>query len=93
MNIDKLEELLEKNEIPCSWYYLYGPQYTKEQKTCIEKRGDSWYVYYFERGLESNIISFNNENDVCVELYNRMISEKATFDKLKKKKKIRSVTK
>ena len=27
MNIDELEELLEKDEIPYSWYYLYGPQY------------------------------------------------------------------
>lgn len=89
MNIDELEELLEKHEIPYSWYYLYGPQYTKEQKTCIEKRGDTWSVYYFERGLESNVNNFNNENDACIELYNRMILEKASFDKLRREGKIK----
>ena len=83
MNINELDEILEKEGISYSWYYLYGPQYTKEQKTCIEKREDKWYVFYFERGNESDVKIFKNESDACEELYNRMKADKIVFDRLK----------
>lgn len=85
MDIANLEGLLEENKIPYAWYYLYGPAYTKEQKTCIEKREDKWLVYYYERGKESKVKSFNNENDACNELYDRLMLEKASIDKLRVK--------
>lgn len=89
MDIDKLEKVLEKERIPYSWYYLYGPQYVKEQKTCIEKRDDKWAVFYFERGIESNIKEFSSESDACLELYNRMRNDKILFNRLKNDKKIK----
>lgn len=89
MNINELDELLEKEGIPYSWYYIYGPQYTKEQKTCIEKREDKWYVFYFERGRESDVKKFNNESDACEELYSRMKEDKKIFDRLKTNGKIK----
>ncbi|MBE6048065.1 MAG: hypothetical protein E7213_06650 [Clostridium sp.] len=89
MNIDELDEILEKEKIPYSWYYIYGPQYTKEQKTCIEKRKDKWYVFYFERGIESDVKIFNTENDACEELYNRMKNDEIVFDRLKSNEKIK----
>lgn len=89
MTRGELQELLLEDEgIPYEWC-VYGEKLENDQKTCLAERGDKWLVYYYERGKEMGIKEFDNENDACNELYNRMLEKKEFYKKLRQEGKIK----
>lgn len=89
MTREELQEiLLEDESIPYEWC-VFAEKLENDQKTCLAKRENKWVVYYSERGIEKDVEEFDNESDGCMELYNRMLAKKATYEKFREEGKIR----
>jgi hypothetical protein len=72
MNIQELKMKLQDMGVPREWYHLENHG-NDDQRLCIVEENDRWLVYYSERGSRFRIAEFDNEDDACGELLNRII--------------------
>ncbi|PLR77050.1 hypothetical protein CU633_12610 [Bacillus sp. V3-13] len=72
MKLNELEQKLLSNNIPKDLYSLRGGY--PNEAFCINKESQIWEVYYSERGIKSNLKTFNSEEDACNYFYNWLIS-------------------
>lgn len=72
ININELKQSLEYHAIPIDSYSLTGG--LPNEAFCILGYGDSWEVYYSEKGQKSGLLVFNSENDACENMFQRIIS-------------------
>jgi hypothetical protein len=71
LTMENLEEVLKQNNIPQQWYRI-GSNGISEDKTCIEKTGDDYQVYYSERGQKYDLSKFKNEQSACEVFLSRL---------------------
>jgi len=77
MNITDLPNALAANGIRSEVVCFNGVRTAAEQY-CIEKRGSVWVVYYFERGDETGLKQFGNEEEACSYLINLLKRDPTT---------------
>ncbi|AYW91610.1 hypothetical protein KD5_03530 [Yersinia pseudotuberculosis] len=72
--MDKIElrDKLNSLGVPSSLYSLEGG--FPNEKLCLAYEGGSWFVYYSERGVKTDLKKFTNENDACVDIFNKIKS-------------------
>mgnify|MGYP001077316069 CR=1 FL=1 len=46
----------------------------KDDRFCLEKVKDKWFVYYLERGVKTTNKFFDSENEACQFLYDQLIN-------------------
>lgn len=66
MNIDELKIALDREGVKPHYYSLNGLSGGPYDGTSIlEKEGNKWLYYYFERGSKYNLQYFNSEDEAC----------------------------
>jgi hypothetical protein len=79
MNLEEAKTALDKKEVKPIYYSLNGIRGDWEDGTSIlEKNGDKWMYYYYERRGKSSIKFFNTENEACKYMYKTLISDPIT---------------
>lgn len=63
MNKEELVRILREEGIRDDVYYLYGG--LPPEKLTLSEVFGKWYVYYSERGLETNKREFATESEAC----------------------------
>lgn len=71
MNKDDLEKKLREKGIPQDAYML--SRGFPNEKFCFSNEGNTWEVYYSERGMKTNLKKFNTEEDACEYFYNQLL--------------------
>lgn len=70
-NIVELKSALQDGGFrPDGYRILEAPD---ESTWCIEKRGKTWLVFYFERGTKWEIQRFKEESAACEHFYDRIV--------------------
>jgi hypothetical protein len=72
MTINDLALLLRQYGVPPAAYCLTGG--LPNEAYTIERIGDTWRVYYSERGLRNGLREFENESDACEELLRQVLA-------------------
>jgi hypothetical protein len=75
MTVLKLKEVMLSENIPISWCVLDGKG-VKDFKFCLEHTGDSWNVFYSERGGKYDLSAFDTESEACENLLSRLRKRK-----------------
>lgn len=68
-----LAEILDREGIPSDAYSLTGDRWTEEY--VLDPRPEGWIVYYSERGLQSGLRVFDDENQACGYLLALLLKE------------------
>ncbi|MEC5384863.1 hypothetical protein VVD49_03970 [Uliginosibacterium sp. H3] len=63
MDVLQLSKELQSLGIPSRLYSLNGS--TKNERVCLERRGDEWFVSFYERGNEAILGQFPTEAAAC----------------------------
>jgi len=71
MDKNELRQKLNNEKIPISYYNIDGIGEI-DQKLCLEHNGNKWLVYYSERGQKFDLSVFDDEEDACKDLYDRI---------------------
>lgn len=69
-NLNKLARDL-KSQVASKNRYSIG--INQNERTCIVNEGSEWLVYYFERGLMTDLKEFKNLEDAKIEFLSRLI--------------------
>jgi hypothetical protein len=77
MKVQDLPSALIAHEIRPEVLCLNGIRTAAEQY-CIEKRADTWVVYYFERGDETGLKQFSKEEEACTYVLNLLRADPTT---------------
>ncbi|MBR2902460.1 MAG: hypothetical protein IKC38_04530 [Clostridia bacterium] len=77
-HIDSLNKALKKNNIPESYYSLYG---YGESCVCLLKREKKWEVFDGEREMKFNVSIYPSIKEACNALISR-VSNKSSMEKL-----------
>jgi len=72
MKKSELIGILNKIGIPAIYYNIDGKG-KRDQKMCIEYYNDKWNVFYSERGIKFDEVSFDNEEQAYDELLKRLV--------------------
>lgn len=72
MRVNELADLLAECGIPSRAYTLNGDE---TETHCLVHDGDSWVVYYSQRGRRDHALSFSTESDACLGLIDRLLSD------------------
>lgn len=72
MNREILEKKLKFAGVADYIYNLTGKG-KKDERLCLEKIQDKWYVYYLERGIKTTNECFESEDDACQFLYAQLM--------------------
>jgi hypothetical protein len=59
----------------------YSVSGAEDMALCIDKIGNGWEVFYFERGGKTFSKVFDSEQDACVYMYSELIRDKTSFMK------------
>lgn len=70
MKRDELAGKLASENVSKSLYSLNGS--LPNEKLCLDFVDNKWVVYYSERGCRTGLIEFDNEDDACLFLYERI---------------------
>ena len=71
MNKAELRKILTTKKISRSLYSLDGG--LPNEKLCMSNDGDEWTIYYSEKGTKNVIERFDNEEDACNLLYEKVM--------------------
>ena len=63
MKCNEVQQLLTSREVPKHAYSLHGEN--PNEAYCLSCEGDTWTVYYSERGLKTGLTSFCEEHKAC----------------------------
>lgn len=66
-----LKAILQGMGVPEEMYHLENHG-NNDQKLCLNKENDVWFVYYSERGSKLVPAEFDNEDDACEEFMKRI---------------------
>jgi hypothetical protein len=79
MNVVELKTALDKAGVKPHYYSLQGLKGGPYDGTAIiEKDGNRWMYYNYERGSQHGLQYFNTENEVCEYLYQLLVSDPTT---------------
>ncbi|MCD6040369.1 MAG: hypothetical protein K0R98_1617 [Rickettsiaceae bacterium] len=82
MDIKRVKELklklIEAKVMPVA--YCINCKNPMEQY-CLIKEGNIWSVYYSERGVKRNEVTFQKESEACEYFYNKLIQDPTTRKK------------
>lgn len=73
MNKKKLQRELNSKKISLDMYSLDGG--LPNEAYCLNKVGNKWEVYYSERGLKTNLKTFDSEEKACDYIYRILVSQ------------------
>jgi hypothetical protein len=66
MNVEELKKALDKEGVKPIYYALNGIRGDQEDDTDIlEKKGNKWMYYHYERGGKFNLQYFDKEDEAC----------------------------
>jgi hypothetical protein len=71
VNTIELAHLLKQEGFDRRWY-SFDRENPPLEGYILEKIGERWIVFYFERGDIRDIANFENESDACEFFYQRM---------------------
>lgn len=74
MKVDELKRILRNNKVP-HYLYTFNKDYDDE-KLCLNKTLMGWEVYHCERGEKNDTKLFNNEDDACEYMLERLLNIK-----------------
>jgi len=70
MNRAELIKFFQEKNIPIDSYSMMGG--LPNEAFCINKIDKGWEVYYSERGVKSQLSCFDNEEDACMYLKDKL---------------------
>ena len=76
MNRAKLKQVLDNEGIRADAYDLEGGDGSERYN--LRECNGVWDVYYSERGIESGLRRFSNEQEACVHLLNLLREDSST---------------
>jgi hypothetical protein len=79
LNKEELKNALVKEQIDPRYYSLDGlddPHYY--DRVILEKKGEEWLVYHYERGSINNLHTFVSEDEACRFLFSWIIRDPNT---------------
>lgn len=76
MNRDDLKQILEREKFKLKTYSLHGGQ--PDEALCLSFEDGRWYVYYSERGMQTDKRDFYNESEACEYLLKRIRADPTT---------------
>jgi hypothetical protein len=76
MTRDRLKQVLNDEAVDPRAYELFGGH--PSESFVLDDRGAGWVVYYSERGLESGLRSFPNEDLACRHLLELLLRDPTT---------------
>ncbi len=62
MNAGELKVELDRLHVPQRVYSLSG---RKDERLCLEFRGEMWCVFFVEKGVERPLREFRSEDEAC----------------------------
>lgn len=77
MNRVDLQQRLKEEEIDEASYSLEGG-FPNERYVLSNEGIDAWLVYYSERGLMTNLHTFQTESDACLYLLQQILNDQTT---------------
>jgi hypothetical protein len=81
MNAGELTRLLYELDVPSDLYRLDGSHF--ELAHVLAQRDGRWVVFLSEHGGESDVATFADEHDACIQLLGRITLELADRDQLR----------
>lgn len=72
MQKQKLRNLLQLKNVP-DYYYNLDNVGEIDQKVCLEFDGESWIVYYSERGKMFDLVKYQTEDEACRDILSRLV--------------------
>jgi len=82
MDRSSLRQFLDRERVAPRAYGLEGvsglPVEDREERYFLEEVPSGWSVYYWERGLRSGEQSFDNEDEACRHLLDRLLRDATT---------------
>jgi hypothetical protein len=76
MNRIDLQRRLREENVDESSYSLEGG--FPSERYVLSNEGNVWLVYYSERGLMTNLHTFQTESDACLHLLQQILSDRTT---------------
>lgn len=73
MSLSQLEEALCRERINPDSYSIDGS--VPDECYCLIRDGDSWCVFYSERGLRSSQKCFSAESEACLSLFQLLLRD------------------
>ncbi|MEG6585185.1 hypothetical protein [Dendrosporobacter sp. 1207_IL3150] len=74
MKKETLRAILRENKVPEHYYNLDNTGEV-DQRVCLDFDGETWMVYYFERGKMFNLDKYQTEDEACTNILNRLVKE------------------
>lgn len=59
--------------------WCYGIGVERDEAYCLVREGESWLVFYAERGRRQSLVRFERKDDACAEMYRRVTSDPTVF--------------
>jgi hypothetical protein len=76
MNRDDLKQILVQENFRPNTYSLNGGE--PEEALCLSPEDGRWYVYYSERGMQTDRKGFDGESDACEYFLQKMRADPTT---------------
>lgn len=76
MNVNQLIAVLEKERIRQDAYSITGD--CSNESYVIASSGCNWQVYYYERGIKTNLVEFDNEMQACQHFLGIILNDPTT---------------
>jgi hypothetical protein len=79
MNIEELKKALDEEGVHPVYYSLNGIRGKYEDNSSIlEKKGNKWMYYHYERGGKFDVRYFNTEDEACKYMFQKLTSDPTT---------------
>ena len=72
MKKEELQNFLREKKVP-DYYYNLDNVGEIDQRVCLEFDGESWMVYYSERGKMFDLVKYHSEDEACSDILNRLV--------------------
>jgi hypothetical protein len=76
MDRASLRELLDRENVDPRAYAFGGSN--PDEQYCLEEEPAGWHVYYAERGLRRNERVYDDEDEACRDLLDRVLRDSTT---------------
>jgi hypothetical protein len=76
VNRASLRELLDRENVDPRSYAFDSPRPVEQY--CLDVEPPRWHVYYAERGLRTTERVYDNEDEACRDLLDRLLRDRTT---------------
>lgn len=76
MNRDELKQILVREKFKSNTYSLSGGE--PDEALCLDLEEGRWFVYYSERGMQTDKIGFATEDEACQYFLMKMRADPTT---------------